>query len=168
MSDSRSAVLLLAALALLAGSPLLRADPGERHSPPAHRSSAAPAGREHPGGWSRDARSERHGQSRGDRDYRRERGHAGALRIDDGRVRGVVGDNRDYWRPGAALPPGIRKNLRRGKPLPPGIERHWLDGRLERRLPYYDGYEWLRTGNDLVLISIGTGLVNVVLYDIFR
>ena len=50
-------------------------------------------------------------------------------RIDVGGVRVILGDNRGYWNPGPALPPGIQKNLARGKPLPPGIAKK-LDGRL--------------------------------------
>jgi hypothetical protein len=78
-----------------------------------------------------------------------------------------IGDSRDYWSPGPALPPGIRKNLQRGKPLPPGIAKQHLDSRLESRLPYHEGYEWLRVGTDLVQVSISTGLVNQVLNDMF-
>lgn len=169
MLASRSAVLLLAGLALLAGAPLLHADPGERHPQALH---GAPGGHGHPGGRGHKARDEWHGERRGHphgaREERRGAERGGYIAVDDARVRVVIGDSRDYWNPGPALPPGIRKNLQRGKPLPPGIVRHWLDRRLERRLPYYAGHEWVRAGNDLLLISISTGLINVVLYDIFH
>lgn len=101
-------------------------------------------------------------------DDRREESRSGRFRVDHDRVRVVIGGHRDYWSPGPALPPGIRKNLQRGKPLPPGIDRHWLDGRLERQLPRYYGHEWVRVGNDLVLISVSTRVINDVLHDIFH
>ncbi|MEF3088100.1 hypothetical protein VLL29_20920, partial [Bacillus altitudinis] len=49
--------------------------------------------------------------------------------IDIGRVRIVLGDNRELIGPAQSLPPGIRKNLVRGKPLPPGIAKRF-DNRL--------------------------------------
>lgn len=84
--------------------------------------------------------------------------------IDIGDVRVILDDSRDYWNPGATLPPGIRKNLARGKPLPPGIARK-LDSRLPGRLPHYDGYEWQRAGTDLLLV-IATGVIQEVQHDV--
>lgn len=81
-------------------------------------------------------------------------------------VLGIVGDYRDYWSPGPALPPGIQKNLARGKPLPPGIAKK-LDGRLIGRLPHYDGYEWQQVGTDLILVALATGLIYEVLNGAF-
>ncbi len=57
-----------------------------------------------------------------------------APQLDIGSIRVILGDNRNYWSPGPALPPGIQKNLARGKPLPPGIAKR-LDGRLVQQLP---------------------------------
>lgn len=85
--------------------------------------------------------------------------------IDIGGIRIVLQDNRDYWSPGASLPPGIRKNLARGKPLPPGIARK-LDGRLLQRLPSYPGYDWVQAGTDLLLVAVATGLIQEVLHDV--
>jgi hypothetical protein len=81
-------------------------------------------------------------------------------------VLGIVGGYRDYWSPGPALPPGIQKNLARGKPLPPGIAKK-LDGRLNGRLPHYDGYEWQQAGTDLILVALATGLIYEVLNGAF-
>lgn len=81
-------------------------------------------------------------------------------------ILGIIGEHRDYWSPGPALPPGIQKNLARGKPLPPGIAKK-LDGRLAGRLPHYDGYEWQQAGTDLILVALATGLIYEVLNGAF-
>lgn len=83
--------------------------------------------------------------------------------VDIGRVRLVLGENRQLLGPSAPLPPGIAKNLARGKPLPPGIARN-LDSRLAARLPYYEGYQWQQVGSDMVLVAVATGIV----YEILR
>ncbi|WP_137885321.1 anti-virulence regulator CigR family protein [Pseudomonas sp. 2FE] len=85
--------------------------------------------------------------------------------IDIGRVRIILGDNRDLIGPVQSLPPGIQKNLARGKPLPPGIAKRF-DSRLLGRLPHYDGYEWQQVGRDVVLVALATGLIYEVLHDI--
>jgi hypothetical protein len=90
----------------------------------------------------------------------------GSPRIDIGNIRLILGDNRDYWSRGSALPPGIQKNLARGKPLPPGIAKR-LDGRLLQQLPHYEGYDWLQTGPDLILVAAATGIIYEVLSDVF-
>ncbi len=82
--------------------------------------------------------------------------------VDRASVLNVLGDHRDYWSPGPAVPPGIQKNLARGKPLPPGIAKK-LDGRLLGRLPHYDGYEWQQAGTDLILVAIASGIIYEVL-----
>jgi Ni/Co efflux regulator RcnB len=70
---------------------------------------------------------------------------------------------------GKPLPPGIRKNLARGKPLPPGIARSRnLPEPLLQELPYHDGYEWRRAGEDLVLVAVATELVADVLLGVFE
>ena len=89
----------------------------------------------------------------------------GGPQIDIGGIRVILDDNRDYWSPGTALPPGIRKNLARGKPLPPGIAKK-LDGRLLGHLPRYDGYEWQQAGTDLLLVTIATGVIYEVLSNV--
>jgi hypothetical protein len=86
--------------------------------------------------------------------------------INRGSVLGIIGENRDYWSAGPALPPGIQKNLARGKPLPPGIAKK-LDGRLIGRLPHYDGYEWQQVGTDLILIALATGVIYEILDGAF-
>ncbi|WP_372016843.1 anti-virulence regulator CigR family protein [Pseudoxanthomonas sp. 10H] len=68
----------------------------------------------------------------------------------------------------APLPPGIRKNLARGKPLPPGIAKKMVPGPMLRDLPVYAGHEWRVAGDDLILVSLGSGLVVEVMGDIFR
>ena len=88
--------------------------------------------------------------------------------IDIGRVRIVLGDNRELIGPAQSLPPGIRKNLARGKPLPPGIAKKMVPGPMLRDLPVYAGHEWRVAGDDLILVSLGSGLVVEVMGDIFR
>lgn len=85
--------------------------------------------------------------------------------IDIGRVRIVLGENRDLIGSTSALPPGIAKNLARGKPLPPGIAKNF-DSRVVGQLPHYDGYEWKQTGTDVVLVAIATGIVYEVLRNV--
>ena len=67
----------------------------------------------------------------------------------------------------SSLPPGIRKNLMRGKPLPPGIAKKVRSGAFLERLPRYSGYEWQTAGTDLILVSIATGVIADILYDVF-
>ena len=85
--------------------------------------------------------------------------------IDIGRVRIVLGDNRELIGPVSSLPPGIAKNLARGKPLPPGIAKNF-DGRVASQLPRYDGYEWKQAGTDVILVAIATGIVYEVLRNV--
>lgn len=85
--------------------------------------------------------------------------------IDIGRVRIVLGDNRQLIGPASSLPPGITKNLARGKPLPPGIAKNF-DGRVASQLPRYDGYEWKQAGTDVILVAIATGIVYEVLRNV--
>lgn len=71
------------------------------------------------------------------------------------------------YRGHSSLPPGIRKNLMRGKPLPPGIAKKVQSGRFLEHLPRYSGYEWQQAGVDLVLVSIASGVIADILYDVF-
>lgn len=89
-----------------------------------------------------------------------------AQRAEHGRIRELIEAHRPHWSAQPALPPGIRKNLQRGKPLPPGIGK-WLEPELRRSLPQYTGYEWLRAGSDLLLVSTASGLIDQVLRDAF-
>jgi Ni/Co efflux regulator RcnB len=191
MFKSRSAIVLLTGLALAVGSAALLAQPDQGQGGPGQSQmrvqSEGKSGAGRQAAPQREERQDRYEQrerhEQRDRyesrdqdrnreprwlDDRREESRSGRFRVDHDRVRVVIGGHRDYWSPGPALPPGIRKNLQRGKPLPPGIDRHWLDGRLERQLPRYYGHEWVRVGNDLVLISVSTRVINDVLHDIFH
>lgn len=85
--------------------------------------------------------------------------------VDIGKVRVILGENRQLIGPASALPPGIAKNLARGKPLPPGIAKNF-DSRLISRLPYYEGYEWKQIGRDVVLVAIATGIVHEILRSV--
>jgi hypothetical protein len=91
--------------------------------------------------------------------------HLSAPSIDIGRVRIILGDNRQLIGPASPLPPGIAKNLARGKPLPPGIAKNF-DSRVASQLPHYDGYEWKQIGTDVVLVAIATGIVYEVLRNV--
>ncbi|MCL7461299.1 anti-virulence regulator CigR family protein [Pseudomonas sp. NW5] len=88
-----------------------------------------------------------------------------AQRADHARIRQMIEAHRQHWGSQPALPPGIRKNLQRGKPLPPGIGK-WVGGDLGRELPQYRGYEWVRAGTDLLLVST-SGVIDQVLRDAF-
>ncbi|MBV2134167.1 hypothetical protein KRX52_15415 [Pseudomonas sp. MAP12] len=174
MFKSRSTVVLFTGLTLLAGSSALLAEPKgqEEHPQQMHSSQqgkghqgqngAAPQGHKPQNGSpaQRGGKSASGGPSYSD-DHR-------SFHVDGDRIRVTIGDSRGYWSPGKALPPGIRNNLQRGKPLPPGIAKQQLDSRLVSRLPYYEGYQWLQVGTDLVQVSISTGLVNEVLNDLFH
>ncbi|MGE6791564.1 anti-virulence regulator CigR family protein [Pseudomonas guineae] len=85
--------------------------------------------------------------------------------IDIGRVRIVLGENRNLIGSTRALPPGIAKNLARGKPLPPGIAKNF-DSRLLGQLPHYDGYQWQQMGTDVVLVAIASGIIYEVLRNV--
>ncbi|MBU4629777.1 RcnB family protein [Pseudomonas sp. BF61] len=156
MSISR-ALLVFTSLALIAGSPALLADPGNgngngngKDKGSAHGNKGGGQGNQGQGGGKKGASA-----------------HYSGPQIDIGGVRVILGDNRDYWRGGSSLPPGIQKNLARGKPLPPGIAKK-LDGRLLGRLPHYDGYEWQQAGTDLILVTIATGIIYEVLNDVLN
>lgn len=64
------------------------------------------------------------------------------------------------------LPPGIAKNLARGKPLPPGIAKTRLPDDLLVRLPVRPDYQWVMTGDVVVLID-PVGIVVDILREIF-
>lgn len=85
--------------------------------------------------------------------------------IDIGRVRIVLGENRNLIGSTRTLPPGIAKNLARGKPLPPGIAKNF-DSRLLGQLPHYDGYQWQQMGTDVVLVAIASGIIYEVLRNV--
>ncbi|HLV17935.1 MAG TPA: anti-virulence regulator CigR family protein, partial [Pseudomonas sp.] len=55
----------------------------------------------------------------------------------------------------------------RGKPLPPGWGKR-LNAHQRRYVPHYHGYEWRRTGSDLVLVALATGIVHEILHEVLR
>ena len=71
-----------------------------------------------------------------------------------------VHQHRSLFGHGRPLPHGV--HIVRGRPLPHGYG-HAIDPRALRYLPHYPGYQWRRVGRDIVLISIGTGLVYSIL-----
>lgn len=143
MIRSKSVIAVFTSLALLTGSTAALADPGNSNGKGNSQKAQAHGGQAKAKGPDRSDWS--HGPS-----------------VDRGNVLGVLSSYRDYWSPGAALPPGIQKNLARGKPLPPGIAKK-LDGRLLGHLPHYEGYEWQQAGVDLILVAIATGIIYEVL-----
>lgn len=80
-------------------------------------------------------------------------------------IRDYFSEHREEVKP---LPPGIAKNLARGKPLPPGIAKRYLPGDLSARLPLRSGYEHLIVGDDVLLISVATGIIVDILSDVLR
>lgn len=152
MLKARSFIAVLTSVALLAGSPLLLADPGNKDKP---------HGNSHGNG-----NGKSHGNAgKGNDNDGGGNSYRGEPQIDIGGVRIVLGNNRQYWSAGKALPPGIQKNLARGKPLPPGIAKK-LDNRLLGQLPRYDGYDWVQAGTDLILVTAATGLIYEVLHNV--
>lgn len=113
------------------------------------------------GGPDRGGPQGQHEQPRGD-DHRapQAKGRGGPPQ-DFGPVRQVIRDNHDQFSRGAPPPRNIR--LVRGQPLPPGYYGERLDRRALARLPVYQGYEWRRSGPDVVLIAVGTGIVYEIL-----
>ncbi|SDV00728.1 anti-virulence regulator CigR family protein [Pseudomonas mucidolens] len=154
MTQSR-ALLVFTSLVLIAGSPALLADPGNSNGKDKGSFHGNKGGHGNQGNQGQGG-----GKQGGEAHYR-------GPQIDVGGIRVILGDNRDYWRGGSSLPPGIQKNLARGKPLPPGIAKK-LDGRLLGRLPHYDGYEWQQAGTDLILVTLATGIIYEVLNDVLN
>ena len=115
-----------------------------------------------PGVWSAPKHDKHQGASAGQNSAQ----HQDALQIDLGQVRIILGEHREWAQPAPSLPPGLRKKLARGQPLPPGWAKR-LDGRLQERLPRYEGYEWQQIGGDVVLVALATGLIYEVLQDVF-
>jgi len=167
MFKSRTAAVLFTGMVLLTGAPALLAEPKGKDEHPQQMNSpqAGKNGQGQQGAAPHSQKPQGGKPASGGQSYHD--GH-GDFHVDSDRIRVTIGDNRSYWSPGKALPPGIRKNLQRGKPLPPGIAKQHLDSRLVSRLPYYEGHEWVQVGTDLVQVSISTGLVNEVLNDIFN
>ncbi|MEH6492942.1 anti-virulence regulator CigR family protein [Halopseudomonas sp.] len=99
-------------------------------------------------------------------DHYDDRGRADHIDINEQLVRSIFRDNREYVGSRDSLPPGIRKNLARGKPLPPGIAKQ-IDPRLSRNLPHYEGYDWRQAGEDAILVSVTTGIIEAIINDAF-
>ncbi|QJI31956.1 RcnB family protein [Pseudomonas sp. ADAK18] len=87
--------------------------------------------------------------------------HRGGPPQDFGPVRQAIRDNHNDFRRGAPPPRGIR--LVQGQPLPRNYYGERLDNRALAHLPQYPGYEWRRSGGDVVLIAIGTSIVYQIL-----
>ncbi|WP_443698691.1 anti-virulence regulator CigR family protein [Pseudomonas sp.] len=85
---------------------------------------------------------------------------------DFGPVRQIIRDNHGQFGRGAPPPPDMR--LVRGRPMPHGYYGERLDNRALARLPYYEGYEWCRSGPDVVLIAVGTGIVYEILEGVLN
>lgn len=157
--QQRVAVTCLLAVSLLAFD--ADAGPPEGKGPGYHH-----AEQSHPGRGSQ-GRGPTHGTS----DYReRHRDRELVDVVIDAGISAVLA--REYARDAglrgyAGLPPGIRKNLARGKPLPPGIAKKVGSGRFLDRLPRHQGYEWQTVGTDLILVSVATGVIADILFDVF-
>ncbi|MGE4405736.1 anti-virulence regulator CigR family protein [Pseudomonas sp.] len=71
--------------------------------------------------------------------------------------------NRHHIGRGPALPAHV--HIVKGKPLPRGWGKRLSPQQL-RYLPHYHGYEWRRTGSDLLLVAVATGIVFEVLHGV--
>ncbi|EIK97540.1 hypothetical protein PMM47T1_07136 [Pseudomonas sp. M47T1] len=103
------------------------------------------------------------GDQRGDQHGAPQQQHAGGGNRppqDFGPVRQTIQQHRDTFGHGSPLPPNV--HVVKGRPLPHGYGKR-LDSRALSQLPRYPGYEWRRLGTDVVLISVGTGVVYEIL-----
>lgn len=55
----------------------------------------------------------------------------------------------------------------RGKHIPPGWSKR-LSREQARHLPHYSGYEWHRSGSDMVLVTTATGLIHEILVNVLN
>ncbi len=120
---------------------------------------------EHPGKSGKGSHGKGQGTQERDSHY-----HNRELLLDSGITAALA---REYARAAgftgySELPPGIRKNLMRGKPLPPGIAKKVQSGAFLERLPRHPGYEWQTAGAELILVSVVTGVIADILYDVFN
>ena len=118
------------------------------------------------GGPDRGGQQGQHEQQRGDEHRAPQAKGRGGPPQDFGPVRQVIRDNHDQFSRGAPPPRNVR--LERGKPLPHGYYGERLDSRALARLPVYQGYEWRRSGPDIVLIAVGTGIVYEILNGVLN
>lgn len=114
MSKSR-VLIVFTSLALIAGSPALLADPGNGNGNGKDKGSA----HGNKGGQGGSGNQGQGGGKKGGGG-----GNYSAPQIDIGGVRVILGDNRDYWRGGSSLPPGIQKNLAGANPCHRGLPRN--------------------------------------------
>lgn len=111
-----------------------------------------------------------HGNPQGDGQQRpqqqaREHQNGGRPPQDFAPIRQTIQDHRDSFGHGNPLPPNVRAE--KGRPLPHGYGKR-LDSRALAQLPRYPGYEWRRLGNDVVLISIGSGIVYEIMSGVLN
>lgn len=139
-------------LVMVCASPLLQAAPG----PDDHRDDHQQFG---------DNRGPGPGPQQGHDDHGRDDHGRNGPPQDFGPVRQTFHDNRQFIGRGQPLPPNV--HIERGRPMPRGYGRP-LDSRALAHLPRYDGYEWRRTGNDVVLVAVGTGLVYEILDNVLQ
>lgn len=165
MLNSRSLMTALTCLALACGSVTALADPGNGNGPGNGPDKRSTQGQQGPKPQDRHQGKSSDQPSQGKRPE--EKSHNKGPSVNRQHAMGIVGQHRDYWSPGPALPPGVQKNLARGKPLPPGIGKK-LDGRLAKQLPHYEGYEWRQAGTDLILVSLASGIIYEVLNGAFH
>ena len=105
-------------------------------------------------------------EQRGDDHHGPQDNHRGGPPQDFGPVRHITPHTPGNCGGGAPQPPNVR--LVRGQPLPHGYYGERLDNRALARLPYYEGYEWRRSGPDVVLIAVGTGIVYEILEGVLN
>lgn len=178
MFNSRSLMTALTCLALACGSVTALADPGNGNGPGNGFDKGSPQGQQgqkpqdmhqgKPGGNQQQGMPQgKPGGNQSQGKHPEGKAHNKGPSVNRQHALGIVGQHRDYWSPGPALPPGVQKNLARGKPLPPGIGKK-LDGRLAKQLPHYEGYEWRQAGTDLILVSLASGIIYEVLNGAFH
>ncbi|EQC1054060.1 TPA: hypothetical protein U2I44_001581 [Providencia rettgeri] len=98
--------------------------------------------------------------------YDKQRGSNVSFNVSFGHVRPLA---IEYGLTGyRGLPPGIAKQVSRGKPLPPGIAKKTLPSPFLAQLPVYVGYEWKVSGQDLILVAIGTMVVAEIIENVFE
>jgi Ni/Co efflux regulator RcnB len=125
-----------------------------------HSTTHASRGRHHTGSW--------HGTS-----HHRTGSHTGVhLSVNLGGLRANIRSGRRYHYTGQWHRPSgwYARRWAYGQRLPGGWygRDYWLNGYIDFGLTAPpDGYEWIREGNDAVLVNIDTGEIIRVVYDVF-
>lgn len=170
---SRTTRLVLVTAAILSGNPAIADKPswaGGKHDKHQQKERH----------YDRDDRQDRYDDDRGDHD--RDRGDFSGSRYFIDRHRTIIHNYYvDEYQASGHCPPGLAK--KNNGCMPPGQAKKWVIGRpLPRDVIYYDlppavvinlgpppaGYRFVRVASDILMITIGTGMVIDAINDLGR